>query len=134
MVGTPTVADGIVYAATGLDGDDSGAPGIATLDAATGELGWRYASADQAQVYTPAIAGDRAYVVGHDRLLVALDTATGTVVWQSERPSELEALAAVVGSVVYVVGNEGPAEAIDTDTGEAIWSVPIRGVRLPRPS
>jgi eukaryotic-like serine/threonine-protein kinase len=128
VVGTPTVADGIVYAATGLDADDAGSRGIATLDAATGDPGWRYASADQAQVYTPAVAGDRAYVVGHDRLLVALDSATGTVVWQSERPSELEALAAVVGDIVYIVGNEGPAEAIAADSGEAVWSVPIRGV------
>jgi len=35
------VADGIVYAATGLDGDDTGARGVATVDAVTGELGWR---------------------------------------------------------------------------------------------
>ena len=47
---------------------------------------------------------------------------------QSERPSELEALAAVVADVIYIVGSEGPAEAIDADSGEAIWSVPIKGV------
>jgi outer membrane protein assembly factor BamB len=127
-VGTPTVAGGVVFAATGLDADDASAHAVETFDAATGKPGWRYASATQAQVYTPAVVGNRAYVVGHDRLLVALDTASGALAWSSAHPSELEALPAVVGDVVYIVGNEGPVEAIDIKTGASLWSVQIKGV------
>jgi len=129
-VGTPTVANGIVSAATGLDGADVAAHAVGTVDALTGKPGWRYVSPTQAQIYTPAVAGDRAYVVGHDRLLVALDATTGAVVWSIERQSEIEALPAVVGNVVYIVGNGGPVEAIDATTGAPLWSVPIKGVPL----
>jgi outer membrane protein assembly factor BamB len=127
-VGTPTVAGGVVFAATGLDADDAAAHAVGTVDAGTGKLGWRYASPTNAQIYTPAIAGGRAYVVGHDRLVVALDVASGDVVWSVERPSEIEALPAIVGNVVYVVGNDGPVEAIDATTGAPLWSVPIKGI------
>ena len=127
-VGTPTVASGVVFAALGLDGADVAAHAVGTVDAFTGKPGWRYVSPTQAQVYTPAVAGDRAYVVGHDRLLVILDATTGAVVWSIERPSEIEALPALVGNVVYIVGNGGPVEAIDATTGTPLWSVPIKGI------
>jgi outer membrane protein assembly factor BamB len=127
-VGTPTLAGGNVFASTGLDSDAEADHGVACVDAKTGKLGWRYASETKAQVYTPAIAGGRAYVVGHDRRLVALDATSGKVAWSVERSSELEALPAVVGNAVYIVGNDGPVEAVDATTGKSIWSVPIKGV------
>jgi outer membrane protein assembly factor BamB len=127
-VGTPTVAGGVVFAATGLDADDAAAHAVGTVDAGTGKLGWRYASPTNAQIYTPAVAGGRAYVVGHDRLLVALDVTSGNAAWSVERPSEIEALPAIVGNVVYVVGNDGPVEAIEATTGASLWSVPIKGI------
>lgn len=126
-VGTPTVAGGVVFAALGLDGADEAAHAVGTFDALTGKPGWRYVSPTQAQIYTPAVAGDRAYVVGHDGLVVAIDATTGAVAWSIERPSEIHALAAVVGNVVYIVGNGGPVEAIDATNGAPLWSVPIEG-------
>ena len=127
-IGTPTAVGGRVFAATGLDGEDPGSRGIGMVDAATGDVGWRYASPTKAQVYTPAVAGGRAYLVGHDRLVVALDAATGEVAWSVTRNAELEALPAVVDGVVYIVGNGGPAEALDATTGASMWSVPIQGI------
>jgi outer membrane protein assembly factor BamB len=126
-VGTPTVADGVVFVATGLDGDPPDL-GVATLDAGTGAPGWRYVSPTQAQLYTPAVAGGRAFVVGHDRALVALDAATGLVEWTVTRSVGLEALPAVVDDAVFIVGNDGDAEAVDAATGEVRWGVPVEGV------
>jgi outer membrane protein assembly factor BamB len=126
-VGTPAIAGGLVYASTGIGGDPADA-GVAVLDAATGAIRWRYASPAQAGVYTPAVSGGRAFVLGHDGLLVALDATTGTTLWTTRFESELEALPSVVGDTVYVIGNDGPAAAVDAATGSVRWTVPIAGV------
>lgn len=126
-VGTPTVADGIVFAATGLDGETD-ALGVAAIEAATGTVRWRYTSPSHAQLYTPAVSGGNAYVIGHDRMLVALDASLGRVKWSTEQPSEVEALPVIVDNVLYLVGNDGPATAIDAATGKSLWSVPVQGV------
>jgi outer membrane protein assembly factor BamB len=127
-VGTPAVSDGVVYAGIGIDGPDAADHGVVALDAETGRHRWRYASPTLAQVYTPAIAGGRAYVVGHDRLVVCVDALSGAVEWSVARPTEVEALPVVSDSVVYAIGNDGPAAALDAETGAVRWTVPIRGV------
>jgi outer membrane protein assembly factor BamB len=127
-VGTPAIADGLVFAGVGLDADDSAAHAVVGLDAISGKLRWRYASPTLAQIYTPAIAGRQAYVFGHDRQVVCLDAATGTVEWSVARASDLEALAIVPGQAIYVIDNGGPAAALDPLTGAEIWSVAARGV------
>jgi outer membrane protein assembly factor BamB len=127
-VGTPTVADGLVFAATGLGGDDDSAKGVAALDAAAGAIRWRYASPTQAQIYTPAVIDDRAYVVGHDQAVVALAAVTGEVVWRIETGAENEALPSVAAGVVYVPTNGGEVQALDSATGALLWTAEISGV------
>ena len=123
-VATPTVADGTVFDATGLDVDDPALRGMSTVDAKTGTAGWRYVSPTKAQLYSPSVDGGLAFVVGHDKKIVALDTKTGKTVWDEDRSFEIEA-AAMVSGVLYVLGNDGPVEALDAKTGTSLWSVPI---------
>jgi len=59
--------DDVIHAAR--LGADAAAHAVVTIDAATGKLGWRYSSPSNAEIYAPAVAGNRAFVVGLDRLL-----------------------------------------------------------------
>lgn len=126
-IGTPTIAAGVVYASTGIGGEPEDA-GIAAIDAASGEVRWRYTSPDGAVLFTPAVVGGRAFVLGHDRQVVAMDAATGKPLWALQFDHDLEALPSIVGDTLYVVANDGPAVALDAATGEQRWSVDIQGV------
>lgn len=127
-IGTPTAADGMVYAATGLDRDDPSVHGVVALDAATGTQRWRYASPTEAVVYTPAVVDGRAYIVGEDRRVTALDAATGTVIWTTATEQVDEAVAAVADGLVFVAGDGGAMNALDAGTGAIRWTVPYRGI------
>jgi outer membrane protein assembly factor BamB len=126
-VGTPTIAGDLVYAATGLGGEPADA-GVAAIDAATGEIRWQYASPERVVIYTPAVVDGRAYVLGHDRRVVAMEAATGKQLWTKDFEHDLEALPSIVGDTLYVVGNDGPAAALDAATGDERWSVDISGI------
>ena len=127
-IGTPTVAGELVYAATGLGGESADAYGVVAVDTATGEVAWRYASPTQASIYTPAVSDGRAFIIGHDRLMVALDARTGAEAWSIDLERDLEALPSVVDGVVFTVGNDGPAVAVDAADGSILWEVPTVGI------
>jgi outer membrane protein assembly factor BamB len=127
-IGTPTAAGGMVYAATGLGGDDPSAYGVAAVDAKTGAPKWRFTSPTQDVVYTPAVVDGRAYVVGEDHHVTALEAKTGKVIWTTVTDQVDEVLAAVVDGQVFIAGNGGAMNALDANTGEIRWSVPYRGV------
>lgn len=125
--GTPSVAGDLLYGATAIDGEPAD-NGVVVLDKATGTERWRYHSPTDAQVYTPSIADGRAFIVGHDREVRALDATTGSPIWTATFDHDVEALPAVVGDTVYAVANDGPATALDAATGAIRWQVPIQGV------
>ncbi|MEP6638084.1 MAG: PQQ-binding-like beta-propeller repeat protein [Chloroflexota bacterium] len=127
-VGSPTIADGRVFAATGLGSEGPGTHHLVALDLATGKLLWRYASPKDVAVYTPAISDGRAIVDGEDSTVTALDPATGKVVWTSPAPGVDEVVAAVVGATVYSASNGGFAFALDAATGAERWRLAIQGV------
>jgi outer membrane protein assembly factor BamB len=127
-IGTPSVVDGLVFAATGLDGEDPAAKGLVALDATTGVVRWRYGSPQQDQVYTPAVATGRAYVIGEDSTVVALDAASGTSVWSITMKQPLEALPAIVGDALIIASNSGVVAALDRADGTVRWTTAIVGV------
>jgi outer membrane protein assembly factor BamB len=126
--GTPTVAGGLVFDATGLDGNDSTAKGVVAVDASTGGVRWRYASPTQHQAYTPAVSNGRAYVVSEDGTVVALDSATGAVVWTAPTGAVNEALPTIADGLVYVPTNGSSLVTLDAASGAIRWTAPITGV------
>ena len=72
-------------AATGIDMDDPTAKAMTAIDVATGAVRWRYASPDQVQVYTAAVVGGQAFIVGEDGRVVAVDAQTGRPPGRSRR-------------------------------------------------
>lgn len=127
-ISTPAVADSLVAFATGLDVDDPSARSVTALDIGTGETRWTYTSPTHAGLYSPALVDGVAYIVGHDRLVVALDDTNGHVLWSTELGNEVEALPSVVDGVLYTAANDHGAVALNAATGEVLWEVPIRGV------
>jgi outer membrane protein assembly factor BamB len=126
--GTPAVAGDLVFDAVGIEALDPAAMAVVALDAATGASRWRYASPDQAEVYTPAVVAGRAYIVGLDERVVALDATTGSQVWTVTTGAPNEALPAIVDGTVYVATNGGTLQALDAGTGSERWRASIQGV------
>lgn len=132
-VGTPTIAEGLVLTATGLD---TGAAGVAqpsdraivAVDLASGQRVWRWATGNDDVVYSPAVSGGRAFVVDEGAGVTALDVHTGREIWHVVRDASLEAVAAVAGDSILVVSNGGSAASLAVATGAADWAVPIHGV------
>ncbi|HEY7034862.1 MAG TPA: PQQ-binding-like beta-propeller repeat protein [Thermomicrobiales bacterium] len=54
--------------------------------------------------------------------LVAIDAATGGIVWTTSLPTPAFAGATVVGDVVFAAGLDGVLRAFDTASGRALWT------------
>src|ERR1700758_3810662 len=85
MEGTPIVAGGIMYIATGNDD-------VYALDAATGALIWEHRSGLNQNISTVccgwdnrgvAVADGKVFLGQLDGTLVALDAKTGALIWQT---------------------------------------------------
>ena len=126
--GTPTVAAGLAFAATGLDTDDLETRGVVALDARTGEMRWHLPSPTGAATYTPAVVDDTAYIVSEDESVVAVDVDTGELRWSVTTGAPNDALPSVWVDSLYVGTMGGTLQALDTSDGTLRWEVEIRGV------
>lgn len=75
------------------------------------------------QPASPALVDDTIYVGTDDRLLLALDAASGTERWRFVTDGAVGGSAAVVDGVVYVGDEAGFLYAVDAATGEQRWRV-----------
>lgn len=134
METTPIVVNGVMYVTTAFNH-------VYALDAATGQQIWHYKH-KMGPVTTyccgpnnrgVAIAGDRVFMGTLDAKLVALDSKTGKVLWETQiADPELgysETMApTVVGNKVLIGTNGGEygirgfVKAFDTQTGKEIWT------------
>ena len=122
-VATPTVADGLVYAATGVD-VQLPLSKVVAADAATGTIRWQYASPAHEEVYAPAVVDRVAYVVSKDTTVTALDAATGTSEWTDTGDTAIEAGAGVCDGRLYVASNAGSLSRLTPETVARSGSCP----------
>ena len=136
---TPVMVDGVLYVASTWNV-------ISALDAATGELIWRFTpEIDRSQAANVCcgvvnrgvtVHGDHVYSGTIDGRLVALDRETGDIAWEvltvdQSRPYTVTGAPRVVeadGRALVVIGNGGAelgvrgyVSAYDADTGEMAW-------------
>lgn len=137
----PIVNDGIMFVTTPFNQ-------VLALDAATGDLLWRYRHQMPPDIRMGhptnrgvALYGDRVYTATSDARVVALDARTGRVVWNKAVENynngyymTIAPLAARGKIMVGVSGGErgirGFVVALDADTGEEVWktyTVPAPG-------
>jgi outer membrane protein assembly factor BamB len=119
-LGGITVADGTVYAGTGMGA-------LFALDASTGEPRWMSnleANGEEDEIMyvtAPAVAGGVLYVAD-DETLHAVDAATGEELWRLRPNADHEWLRTptVVGGIVYLPGIND-LYAVDAQSGEELW-------------
>ncbi len=132
---TPLVVDGVMYTTASWSV-------VYALDAKTGKQLWRYdPQADRKQAFYaccdvvnrgPAVWGDKVFVGVIDGRLIALDRATGKLVWETltiekGKPYTITGAPRVAKGKV-IIGNGGAefgvrgyVSAYDADTGEMAW-------------
>ena len=137
----PIVNNGVMFISTPYSQ-------VIALDAATGDLLWRYKpklpegfSALHNTSRGVALYGDKVYAAGLDAVLVALDAKTGKVAWQAKvedwKTGYYMTMAPMVvkGKIlVGVAGGEfgvrGFVQAFDAESGKSVWktyTVPAPG-------
>ena len=126
-VGSPSIGRGLVFTATGLDGEP-GSQAIVAVDIDTGVVRWRWASPTGDPVYSPALGDRMSYSVSEAGFAIALDPRDGHEAWRSKTAGPAEALAAIADDSVLIAGNGSTLAALDASTGRIRWEVPIAGV------
>ena len=71
-----------------------------------------------------AVQGNRLFATTGYGELVALDVASGAVLWRQRLDAPLTGAPAVDGAAVYAVGRDGSAAALAVDSGRILWQVP----------
>ncbi len=133
-----TVANGRAYAA-GNAGDTAT---LYCFDADTGHNLWRFSCANQilndyskpkgmgGASGSPAIEGDRVYLMSGDGCLFALETQSGAIVWSNNLVVELGLIkphwgftgSPLVQDNLLVVDAGGSGTAVDKSSGKVVWT------------
>lgn len=78
----------------------------------------------------PAVAGDRVYLAGRGGDVVAVDVATGKVLWRTRTRASLSGGPGVGEGLVLVGSSVGELIALDAQSGERRWSTSLGGELL----
>ncbi len=120
---TPLVHDGVLFA--GSTGSS-----IDALDAATGDLLWRYTPEPPApggSNRTMALYGDTLYLLQGRGALAAIDARNGTLRWQAKLSAgssggPLAVAGRIFQGVGAMPGARGVMQAFGTGAGESLWT------------
>ena len=121
FLSSPVVVNGSVFFGSG-DGH------LYALDAATGQLRWKFETGDVIHA-SPAYANGTLYVGSWDSYFYAVDAATGKQKWRFHAGEDpvihnqvgFQSSAAVVDGVVYVGCRDSNLYALDAATGTEKW-------------
>ena len=120
---SPAVAGGAVYFGSG-DGN------VYALDAASGEVRWKFPTGDVVHA-APALVDGVLYIGSWDSWFYALDAATGKQKWRFHGGEDplihnqvgFQSSAAVANGIVYVGCRDSNLYALDAATGAEKWRV-----------
>ena len=124
---SPVVWNGEVYFG-------SGDTNVYALDAASGNLKWRFKTGDVVHA-SPAISGGTLFVGSWDSFFYALNAGSGKEIWPfktGEDPDThnqvgIQSSAAVADGVVYFGCRDSKFYAVDAATGKERWSYSNKG-------
>jgi outer membrane protein assembly factor BamB len=96
---------------------------VLAFDVKTKKIVWRYSNPDrQFPFYSSAtIAGGRVVVGSRDKLVHAIDAATGKPSWTFTTRARVDSSPAVADGRVYIGSNDGRLYVLDVATGEKQW-------------
>ena len=127
FLSSPVVAGGTVFFGSG-DGH------LYALDAASGELRWKFKTGDVVHA-SPAYAAGTVYFGSWDSYFYAVDAATGKEKWRFHGGEDalihnqvgFQSSPAVVDGVVYTGCRDSNVYALDAATGKEKWRVNNQG-------
>jgi outer membrane protein assembly factor BamB len=109
------------------------APLPPVTDAVKARVTWQASvGASGANVFTPAVVGERVYAAAADGTVVALDAATGRQIWRVNADARLSAGVGASADLVVVGTEEGDAIALDAN-GERRWRARVSSEVLAPP-
>ncbi|MGB8812149.1 MAG: PQQ-binding-like beta-propeller repeat protein [Paracoccaceae bacterium] len=118
----PIVADGRVFtldAVAGLAATSTGGAALWQTDLAP-----EIDSASAVSGGGIAYGGGKVFVTTGFGELVAVDPASGAVIWRQRLGAPVTGAPAVDGGIVYVVGRDSSAWAVDAENGRVKWQLP----------
>jgi outer membrane protein assembly factor BamB len=97
---------------------------VLAVDLETHRILWRYRHPDRSFPFysSAAVVGDTVYVGGRDKMLHALDAATGKARWTFTTRARIDSSPAVTGGRVYVGSNDGRLYVVDAASGKKVWN------------
>jgi len=88
---------------------------------------WRYADPDARFPYysSAALHGGRVIVGGRDKVVHAIDAATGKQAWAFATRARVDSSPVVAGGRVYIGSGDGRLYALDAASGKKVWEFEI---------
>ena len=102
---------------------------IAALDVTTNKLAWRYQWPEQCYSGTLATAGGLLFVGRNDGRLIALDSTTGTQLWEFQTGAGMHAAVSTfeLKGKQYVLAYSGGSALIGSARGDSVWLFGLEG-------
>jgi outer membrane protein assembly factor BamB len=93
------------------------------------EIVWRYENPERHfEFYSSAAATDRIVVVGgRDKLVHALDPATGELRWSFPTKGRVDSSPVIVGDRVFIGSHDGNLYGLNLQTGKEVWKFTTGG-------
>ena len=122
IAAAPIVADGRIYTIDGLSGLVATATSGARLWAV--DLTAQFDKGGKVSGGGLAYGGGRLFAATGYAEVVALNPATGAVIWRQRFDAPVMGAPTVDNGVVYVSGRDGSAFALTADAGRILWDLP----------
>lgn len=112
---SPAIADGALFYGT-FNNE------VLAVELESGALRWRYEHPERHFPFyaSAAVAGELVIVAGRDKLVHALDRATGEARWTFRARARFDASPAVAGNRVYAGNADGRLYVLDLETGQKL--------------
>lgn len=95
---------------------------VLAVDVAARTIAWRYRHPDRAFPFysSAAVAGDRVFVGGRDKMVHAVAASTGKGLWTFASRARVDSSPVVSAGRVYVGSNDGRLYVLDAATGKRV--------------
>jgi outer membrane protein assembly factor BamB len=109
---------------------------VLAVDLKTRRIVWRYQHPDRHFPFysSAAVSGGRVFVGGRDKLLHALDAASGKEAWSFATGARIDSSPAVASGRVYFGSNDGKLYVLDAASGKVVQQFEAGGALSASPA
>ena len=117
VAGSPAIRNGVAYFGTFENQ-------VLAVDLEAGSVLWEYEHPQRKFPYysSVAIADDRIVIGGRDKMVHAINTATGEAIWTYRTRARIDSSPVIVGDRVVFGASTGEVTILDLANGEVRWT------------